>query len=251
MQVVVDGVLTNYTSSNPKAKKTLVILPGWANTSQNWQAVIQNLPENYHYITLDLPGFGQSNFLPGTPNVPEYSDFVVAFIEKLKLNKPLILGHSFGGQVAMELSTRYPEKISSLLLLSPAGIRIKTHYVKARVKFAKLIKSLKKITPTPLYNYLLSKVASKDYLNAHSKQRDILNRILNFDLSTKLNQIKVPTHILWGDQDHVIPYMGKFLAENIPDSKLTVLYGMDHLPHIRKPQEFAQQLSEILDDQIS
>lgn len=248
MQLVVNGVLTNYQDINPDAKKTVVLLHGWANTSDNWLSVAKLLPINFRYLVLDLPGFGQTQFLPDSPDVPEYTEFVLAFIEKLKLSKPVIFGHSFGGQIAMDISIKHPDTVSQIILFSPAGIRLRSNYIKFRLRVFKILKVFKRLIPSSVYRWLLVKFGSTDYANALGKHRDILNQIVKYDLSTQLKNISIPTEIVWGSEDHVIPYMGKFLTENIPSAHLTILYGMGHIPNILQPQDFAAELTKIFKD---
>jgi len=76
-----------------------------------------------------------------------------------------------------------------------------------------------------------------------------LKKILRQDIGAKVNLIKVPTEIIWGSDDHVIPYMGKFLVENIPTANLHVIYPAGHLPHLTHPAKLATVLNQILEDE--
>lgn len=248
MQIVIDGTLTHYHDINPDATKTILVLHGWANTSENWLTVAQHLPTNYRYLLIDLPGFGQTEHLPGKPNVPEYTEFIASFIDKLHLQNPILFGHSFGGQIALDLALKQPTKISGLILFSPAGVRLRSRYVRYRLKVFKLLRFFKKFLPPSFYRYLLTKMGSADYANAMEKHRDILKQIVNYDLSTKLKEITLPTTIIWGSEDRVIPYKGKFLAENIPNSQLVILYGMGHIANILQPLDMATELTKVIND---
>ncbi len=246
MQIVVDGVLTHYLDLNPKAKKTLVILHGWGHNAALWQPVIEKLPPDYRYLLLDLPGFGQTDYLTAAAGVPEYTQFVLAFLAKLKLKKPALLGHSFGGQIGMYLAAKFPDSISHLLLLSPAGIRTKTPKQKTKTLIYKKFRYFKAVLPTFILKRVIRLFTSTDYLNATPQHKAVLNQIVNQDLSDLLGEIKVPTEIIWGDLDTEIPYEGKHLAEKIPDSRLWVLYGADHNPHLKKGEQLAEVISKTL-----
>lgn len=246
MQLVVAGTLTHYEDLNPQQPDVVLVLPGWAHTSQHWLTVARLLPTTHRYILLDLPGFGQTQFIQGKLDVPQYADFVAHFIQKLKLKKPILLGHSFGGQIALYLALTEPKLISQLILLSPAGIRTKSRLTRARIGLLKLFKRFRALLPPALYNALLRRIASADYAAALGKQRQLLNHIVNFDLLPRLPEITVPTIILWGDQDRVIPYMGKLMAETLPHARLVVLYGAGHIPHLTHPELLAAELKNIL-----
>lgn len=244
MQVVVDGVLTHYLLVDPGHKNTLLILHGWGQSAVSWQKIMAGLPKDNTYIALDLPSFGATRSLPGKSNVSDYSHFIKKFIAKLDLKNVILLGHSFGGQIAVDLSLHYPKLIKHLILLSPAVIRNTRLGLKSKLN--KTGKPLIKLLPLSIQDKILQKVASKNYFQSSPEQRSLLNRILYQDYSDKIKEIHVPTSVIWGSEDNEIPNKGKFLAENIPDSKLFVLYGADHSPHLNSPRKLLSVLTEIL-----
>lgn len=246
MQIVVNHTLTHYEDINPDAKKIILFLHGWANNSSQWLPIAQKLPPEYRYILLDLPGFGQTQFLPEGANVPEYAEFVIDFIEKLNLKNVSLFGHSFGGQIALLIASDNKTPLHSLILLSPAGIRLKDQHVKLKIALVKILKRFRPFTPPFFQNILLNRLASDDYTASFGQHRDILNNIVNYDLSAQIKNVKVPTHLLWGDQDKVIPYLGKYIAQTIPNCELIILYGAGHLPHLFQSEKLIASLSEVL-----
>jgi pimeloyl-ACP methyl ester carboxylesterase len=246
MQLVVNGKLAGYEAVNPKAKKTILILHGWGHNAVAWLPLSQLLPKDWRVILLDLPGFGQSALLPAGAGVPEYAEFVTAFMKKLGVRKPFLLGHSFGGQIAMFLAYTKPELISRLLLLSPAGIRTKTKKQKVKVFLYKRFKYLRILLPPPLLKWVIRQFTSTDYLNASKEHKLVLKKIVTQDLTHQLPMIKVPTELIWGELDKEIPYAGKLIANAIPDCRLYVMYGADHNPHLSKTTALAELLKSIL-----
>ena len=246
MQSVVNGVLTGYHLQNPQAKTTLLILPGWGHTQSEWSTVQSLLPQTVRSLVLDLPGFGSSQALPGQPSVPEYSQFVFDFIKKQKLKNFSLLGHSYGGQVALDLALRHPKLIRHLLLLSPAVIRDNQPSTKSSL--VSLLKPIKNVFPSFLKDHYLRHFASSDYYHSNKYQRALLNRILYVDYRHRLKDLKVQTSILWGSEDQTIPDHSRLLAETIPSSDLHILYGQDHNPHLSSPQKLAQLISVLLQD---
>lgn len=239
MQKIVQGILTQYQVINPTQKKTLLILHGWGQSGSSWTGIANLLPKTHRIILLDLPGFGGTEYLPSNPSVPEYTQFVLEFIKKLGVKKPAILGHSFGGQVAINLAAKHPKLPSNLLLLSPAGIR-------NRVKTYKKLKGLQKLLPKAVGQFILKQISSVDYYNANPKHKEILKQITVQDLTHQLPKIKTPTTIIWGSEDKEIPYHGKLIKNAIANSNLIVLYGTDHNPHLKKPQDLAQVINQNL-----
>ncbi len=246
MQLVIDHLIVNYQTINDKEKETVVILHGWGQNSNHWLELGKLLDKNYRYLLLDLPGFGQSHLLTDNPGIPQYSEFLLKVFNKLKIKEPILLGHSFGGQISMYFAANHKNKIKTLILLSPAGIRTKTKKQKLKNYLYKNFKLFKFIFPSFLLKKIIRLFTSTDFLNASAQHRQILNNIVNQDLRYLLKDITTPTHIIWGEQDKEIPYHGKTLAEQIPDSTLHVLYGADHNPQLFKPQMLAKTINDIL-----
>ncbi len=246
MQVVVDGVLTNFLEKNTNEENVLLILHGWRNSSANWQEVVHNIPDTHRVIALDMPAFGSTFALPGEPSVAEYSDFVHKFILKLKLKKITLLGHSFGGQVAVDFALRFGSDLEKLILVSPACIRSTKPKLKSKV--ASVAKPIVKKLPKSLQNYFLRFMASSDYLKSTNVQRQVLNRILKVDYSHLVSKISHKTFIIWGTEDTTIPNSSKFLAENINKSTLIPMYGVDHNPQATAPLKLAKIVSKCLAD---
>ncbi len=249
MQKLINRTLTSYQDINPQQKNTFLILHGWGQSSTHWIKFISFLPNNYRYLILDLPGFGNTQHLPNNPGLKEYSDFILSFIHKLKLKNITLLGHSFGGQIATYLTATHSKNIKHLILLSPSSIRQKTKKQKIKIFIYHQFNFLKKILPQLFLNLLIKQVSSADYSNSSPQHRSILKKIVNQDLTSLLKKISVPTTIIWGDQDKEIPYQGKFLAENIPHSQLTILYGADHNPHLLKPEKLSSAIQQSLNFQ--
>ena len=245
MQTVVDGTLTNYEILNSQSKNTLLILHGWAQNSSFWIDTAKLIDSSFRIILLDLPGFGGTQNLQNESDVPEYSQFVKKFINKLSLKKFILAGHSFGGQVAGDFAIKYPEDITKLILIDAAIIRIRGPKTWIKIGITKIIKPLLSFLPTESVNSIL-KLYAGDYAKANAYQKSVLHHILKYNLQFKLHSIKVPTDIIWGSEDKLIPYVGKYLVENIPQAKLHVIYGAGHLLHLTHTKKLANTINEVI-----
>ncbi len=243
MNTVIQGTLTSYQSINPQANKTCLILHGWGQSGQLWQNTAKLLNPVYHYILLDLPGFGNSSHLPQTAGIKQYATFIKHFIKKLNLKKVTIIGHSFGGQIATQLALTHPQLINQLILISAAIIRLKTPKQKLKSFIYRQFSFLKLILPKTIIKFILKQLSSSDYTNASPQHKEILKLIVHQDLSSQLKKIKTATHIIWGQKDKEIPYMGKFIANQLPNARLSVIYNADHNPHLFQPQELTQTIN--------
>ncbi|MFA6250035.1 MAG: alpha/beta hydrolase [Candidatus Shapirobacteria bacterium] len=245
MDIVINNNLVHFDVINPQAQKTCLILHGWNHHSQLWQDVAQNLPPSYRYLLLDLPGFGNSPLLPETAGIPEYADFILNFIKKNNLKNPIVIGHSFGGQIAAYLAIKNPHLFSGLILISPSINRFKSTKQKLKIFIYHRFNFLKKILPSKLLRLVLSQITSTDYYNSSPAHQNILKKIVNHDLTKQLGQIQTPTFIIWGENDTEIPYSGQVIANQIKNSRLYLLHNANHNPHLDPQSQLVPTLKHI------
>lgn len=246
MQIVVSGVLTNYLDINPKQKNTLVILHGWGSSISYWVPLSNLLTPKIRVILVDLPGFGSTGPLPDKPDVPEYTNFVRSFTQKLSLKNFILSGHSFGGQITLDYALKYPKDLKSIILIAPAAIRERSKLTQTKIKLTKIIKPLFSLLPHSTFEKFLGWSTPSDYSNSNEYQKKVLGKIVIYNLKPYLKDLQVPTDIVWGSEDFVIPNMGNYLAENIHDSHLHVIYGANHLIHHSHVKKLADIINQII-----
>jgi len=105
MQIVVNGLLTNYNVFGDEKNKPLLILHGWQNSSADWTLIAKELKE-YKVILLDLPGFGQTAQPNSDFSIYDYAKFVEDFLDKLEYKKITLLGHSMGARIGIILGAK-------------------------------------------------------------------------------------------------------------------------------------------------
>jgi pimeloyl-ACP methyl ester carboxylesterase len=164
-----------------------------------------------------------------------------------------LLGHSFGGALAMLYALKHPEKIKKLILYNPAIIREKNLKIKISLFLSKIFKFLAKIIPEKFF-YFSKKayyrfiVKSYDYFNADENLKKTFSNIVKVDLKDLAKNLKVKTILLWSKNDKFTPLRhGKILKNLISDSQLILLDG-GHSFHKEKPEEFAKILKQIIED---
>lgn len=221
----------------------VLLLHGWGGSSKSMAPVQSFLSDAHEVISLDLPGFGESTE-PSSPWTSfDYAAVVADLLKSLGLDRVAIIGHSFGGKIAIHLALMgYAHR---LVLTNSAGIRPTRslrYYIRVGTfKFAKRISQinlLRKLLGEELDRYR-AKFGSADYRNASSMMRQVLVRIVNEDISPLLSQIQVPTLLIWGDLDTATPLQdAKRMESLIPDCGLVVLKGAGHFSFLDKPREF-------------
>src|SRR3989344_2887950 len=177
------GLNINY-QMRGDSPNVVFILHGWGGSLASWAKVQELLSQHeFRVIALDLPGFGKSESPKEIWGVEEYAKFVLEFAESIGLKKFVLLGHSFGGQLATYIAAHHPEKLEKLILVSPAAIRrqpgtkIKILGCVAKIgnSFISLIPivSLRELTRKVFYKI----IRRRDYGRAQGIMRDILRKV--------------------------------------------------------------------------
>ena len=232
----------------------ILILHGWGGASDSWLEVQRILGRGgYRVICLDFPGFGKSITPPVPWGVKDYTDFILNFIQELKLENFFLLGHSFGGRIAIKFATNYPEKLKGLILCSSAGIKPKPG-LKTRIIF--LIARIGNTIFTPRHlkrfkdearNLFYIFLRHKDYVKANDTMKETIKKVLNEDLLPDLSKIKTKTLIVWGKIDKMIPVtQAHIFKEKIENSKLEILPEIGHSPHLEAPEKFSEIILKFL-----
>ena len=256
-KILINGLKINYKIAGQGP--AILILHGWGGSSDSWIQVQEILArEGFKIIVPDFPGFGKSK-TPFEPwGVKEYSNFVLNLTKILELQNFFLLGHSFGGRVAIKFSVLYPEKIKSLILCDSAGIKQKWGIGE------KLIFQISKIgnaifTPTPLRrfkdkakNLFYIFLRHRDYAKADGTMRETIKKVLTEDLLKDLPQIKIRTLIIWGESDKLVPVKyAHIFKEKIENSELKILPKIGHSPHLEVPEKLAEIIINFLRAPVS
>ena len=241
MEKIIDGLKINYEMAGEG--EDLLLLHGWGADIRVMHPMFEHFSAYRRVISLDLPGFGRSQ-PPETPwSVYDYADFVERFIAELGLKDPVLLGHSFGGRLAIILGSRGIG--SRLVLTDAAGIlprRGADYY--ARVYS---YKAAKKVMSLPGLNKHKEKALehwrknnpSSDYSAAQGVMRQIFVKVVNEDLQPLLPRIKASALLVWGENDTATPLSdGQLMEKLIPDAGLVVFEGCGHYSFLDEPQRY-------------
>ena len=211
--------------------KDVVLLHGWGQNIQMMDP-LGKLLKNCRITILDLPGFGSSMEPSFAYNISDYASLLHEFLKELKIDNPILIGHSFGGRIAIYYASTYP--VSKLVLFGSPFIKRGNDSLKLKV-----FKNLKKIKfLNNLAEVMKNHLGSEDYKNASGVMRQILVNTVNTDLSSNASKITCPTLLIWGNNDEAVPVSeAKKLESLINDSALIVLNGthycyLENLNHI-------------------
>ena len=234
--------------------KPLLILPGWGSNSGRWQKVKELLEEKgVEVLVLDLPGFG----ITPSPNIAwgrdDYINWVFQKIKEKNWQKFNLLGHSFGGGIAVKMAANSSERINKLILCAPAIIKrrsIKTYLFYWVAFLGKKIFSLPGFRKfQPQAQWLVYKLAgTRDYYVADGMMKEVMKKIWQEEpLEGLLEKIQIKTLVLWGKRDDVLPLKDAYLIkEKIRDSELKIISKARHSPHREAPEELVENIIEFL-----
>ena len=173
-------------------------------------------------------------------------------MDRVGIPEASLVGHSFGGRIALVLAAQRPDRIRDLVLVASAGIRLRRGLLfRAKVGAVKLTKRLFSL---PLWGRLgerivtglYGRVGSRDYRSA-GPMRATLVKVVAEDLRGILSAIRVPTLIIWGDRDQEVPFSSmQIMARGIQGSRLEVFEGAGHFPFIDSPDRFSRVVREFL-----
>ena len=210
---------------------------------------LEALALEFDVITPDHPGFGRSETSDIVDDVADLALFYLDLIDTLDLDAVHLVGQCIGGWVALEMAIRSTERIKSLVPVGSAGLRIKG-VPRADMFVCSEDDLMKLLFANGGTDWLKSWRATPDMEDIYDRNRAAAAkyswspRLCNPKLEHWLHRIDVPTHIVWGAQDRVIPpaYAAAF-KDKIAGSSVAMLADCAHLPHIEQPQAFASAVT--------
>lgn len=233
--------LTFYYEKYGDKEKNILILPGWGNTRETFRYMIADLEKDYTIYILDYPGLGLSPVPEKTLTVYNYTELIIAFMNKFAIKNPIIIAHSFGGRLATLLASYYKVNIDKLILIDIAGIKPKK---KLKLLFKQTIyKLLKKLTKllSPLkretyHQKLLKYFGSADYNALPPGMHQTFKNIIKEDLTKYYSAITNETLLLWGSLDQDTPlYQAYKIKKLIKNSALIILKDASHFSYLNYP----------------
>lgn len=226
-----------------EGEQAVVLLHGLSGSGYWWRRNVGAFSERYCVVLPDLLGFGSSPARDRLPPLADTAELLADWMQRLRLPRAHLVGHSMGGQIAVHLAARHPELLDRLVLVDPAGVPrpMTPGYA---VRFA--------LDMTPLWRWgdpRFFPTMLRDAWKAGPRTVvAALSHILRDDVRPLLPQIQAPTLVLWGERDSLIPLSDALVfRESIPRSQLAVLRGAAHNPMIDRPADFNRLVLRFLD----
>ncbi len=219
----------NYNEFDGDGNKVYIFLHGWGMNSVCFNNIISGLDDFKKIISLDFFGFGRSSVPDLFFDTYEYAYYVFCVICKLGLDTCdiIVVGHSFGGRVAILLSSVFDLRISNLVLIASAGVNL--FDIKKWLKISRY-KLCKKLVNAKLLNEkYLDKFGSSDYKSCSENMRKVFVNVVSQDLQKHLKKTSAFVSLIWDKRDKETPYrICKILHNNFDKSNILLLENGKH-----------------------
>ena len=216
----------------------LYILHGWTYKPEPWLEVIKDLKEQgVEAELLRVPGLGKPS-----KKVYTIEDYVEWAKEQLPKGS-IVLGHSNGGRILLNLLSKEPDYLKGIILLDAAGYYEKSAKRDVSRGLSKVFSPLKK---SKFARRVVHKVlGASDYENAPENMKQTLANMIESDKLLDIAKVTTPTQIIWGSDDNITPLrQGKKIHELIKDSELTVKEGWRHSRYLVSTKELADEIAD-------
>lgn len=265
----VNGWRTRFVSAGEKGP-ALVLLHGLGASLESWLLNINAFAQDFRVFAPDLLYFGKSAKPKNDPTNLDFVNFVLAFMDTMGISRTSLIGNSMGGAIAANTAIQAPSRVEHLVLADPAGFG---HELAWWLRLRTFVDLRSRGTPPPwMIRYGLSQVFYNPdcvppelvdalvSLNHEPGLFEAYRRVLNLGVGWRglkpimlqqirdaAHQIRVPTLIVWGKQDRVIPVKHIHTAqEKIPHARTVVFDRCGHAPQIEQPEQFNTVVREFL-----
>jgi pimeloyl-ACP methyl ester carboxylesterase len=254
MQVVVQGLLTNYdrrpAAKAKSARPAVLLLHGWGDSSKGLCELADDMAKNYDVICLDLPGFGGTDMPKEAWGLSDFAGFVGAFLKKIKARPWAIVGHSNGGAIAVRGLVRGDFAADKLVLLASAGIR---GQLRVRLRVLRVLTKAGKVATYPLPSRVKKRLRQKLYSNIGSDllvaehMQETFKRVVTDDIQADAAKLTMPALLIYGEDDAAAPVQyGRILHSLIAGSRLEIVSGAGHFLHLDKPEDVRKLIYKFL-----
>ena len=235
-------------------KHPLVILHGWNLSAAKFMPLSRELKKlGYRIYVPDLPGFGKNQKVEKPLNLSDYAIFVEAYLKKHKISKAVIIGHSFGGRIALKMAAAKNGNLVALVLTGTPGFlplpKIKVLFFMLLAKIGGLFFSLPIINRLDriMRKILYRTAGASDFYHTKENMRQTFKNIVREELSPYLKKINTPTLLLWGRDDGIVPLSVAFrMSKTISRVQLQIINEAKHGVPWTHPEEFSRHLDRFL-----
>lgn len=273
-QVMAQGVTTTYLQAGPVAAPPVLLLHGVGATNATMLPLMLDLAGDYRVLAPDLPGHGGSSAPPWTYSSADFAHWVRAFLNRIGVDRAVIVGNSLGGRIAMETGLRHPEVVDKLVMLTPSTAFRRLTEAQSVVR---LIPPIIGLLPAPLHDIIVRYVlrslfadheslpasslqaAADEFIGVMESRRHrvaFLAALRQIYLEEafgmrgfwgRLPNLAAPSLFVWGDHDWLVPASySEHIQQCLPNAESVVLRNCGHVPQFEHPAETARMVRQFL-----
>ncbi|MDE6207357.1 MAG: alpha/beta hydrolase [Muribaculaceae bacterium] len=247
----IDGNLLSYDREGT-GSRAVIVMHGWGCNSSTVKVLADACIDSTTTVyNIDLPGFGVSSEPKEPWGVYEYADIIEKFVRLKNISAPVLIGHSYGGRIAIVYASR--NKVDRLILVDSAGIKprrkLKYYFKVYSFKLAKFLAPiiLGRTRGEAAIERMRGRSGSQDYQNSSPMMRRVMSVSVNQDLKHHLPDIQAPTLLIWGANDTATPLSdAKTMESLIPDAGLVCYEGAGHYSFLDRPAQTAAVIASFL-----
>lgn len=237
-----DGTL--FGEQTGTGRPSVLGLHGWGRTHADLREVLRD----HDAVAVDLPGFGASPTPTTAWSTAEYAAALDPLVDTMR--RPIVIvGHSFGGRVALHLAVRRPASVAALVLCGVPLLHRSGRPARPAAAF-RLARALNRvgIVSDGRMDELRERYGSQDYRNASGVMREILVKAVNESYESQIEAVTCPVELVWGDRDTAAPPEIATRAETMfADARLTIVGDVDHFVPIHRPEPLRTALQRRLE----
>jgi len=252
-------------------KSTSILIHGLGNHIECWEANITALAQDQRVYALDLPGFGRSDKPQVKLSIPYFTEFVKEFMIVQDVNKAALIGESMGGAIVLQFALQYPHQVEKMVLADSGGLG-KEVSIYLRMGSLPILgelfahpsrKGSAQLAHRLFYNQdlITDQMIEEDYeiSSLPGAQRCLLSALRSMcniwgvkgdvyhPILDRLEEIRVPTLVIWGAQDRLLPVAHAHqAAKRLPNARLHIFDPCGHVPNIERAEEFNALVTDFL-----
>ena len=250
------GPRLHFAEQGSSTGEPIVFLHGWPDSWFTYSRVLSLLPPHVRALTVDQRGFGDSDRPESGYSIPDFAADILAFLDALKIDRVMVVGHSFGSFVARQVAIAQPGRVSRLVLIG-TGFAITNpvmHDLQTSLRdladpvppeFAREFQASTAYRSLP--PEFFERIVEESLKLPSRLWAEMIDRLVEYDDLEDLPQITAPTLLIWGDRDALFSRneQDRFVAK-LPQTRVRVYEETGHCPNWEQPERVAADITRFL-----
>jgi 3-oxoadipate enol-lactonase len=261
IRIAPNNIMVSYMDDGKSGAPYLIFIHGFPFNKSMWNLQVAMLKDNYHVITYDIRGHGNSDNGNENFSIELFAKDLISLMDFLKIDKTMLCGLSMGGYIALNAISNFPERFDALVLCDTQCIADTPEAKEKRMKAIKNIRdsgvekyadeSIKNLFSPDSFNTGINAIKDVKEMIMKTSEQSLCNTLQALanrkETCTRLQEIKVPVLIMAGKEDILTPPAAAVLMhEKIKNSSLNIIEHAGHLSNLENPEKFNNGLLKFL-----